>query len=86
MRMMRGLVVAMGLAGCVTETAEVADACGAGALQGLVGQPLAALDAVRVTGPLRVIAPGMAVTMDFRADRLNVEHDAARVITRISCG
>jgi hypothetical protein len=35
---------------------------------------------------VRVIAPGMAVTMDYRADRANVSIDARRAITRIACG
>jgi Peptidase inhibitor I78 family len=35
---------------------------------------------------LRVIAPGMAVTMDFRGDRLNISYDANNLIDRVSCG
>ncbi len=34
----------------------------------------------------RVIKPGQAVTMDFREDRLNVEVDAANVVTGVRCG
>ncbi len=74
------------LAACVPEPGDTEDACGAGALQVLVGQPLAMFDPASVKGPVRVIAPGMPVTMDYRAERLNVEHDAARIITRIICG
>lgn len=35
---------------------------------------------------LRWVAPGMAVTMDFRADRLTVAYDANYMITQASCG
>jgi len=35
---------------------------------------------------LRVTRPGQAVTMDFRADRLNVHLDEAGVVQRVSCG
>lgn len=35
---------------------------------------------------LRWVSPGMAVTMDYRADRLTVSYDANMVIDRASCG
>jgi len=35
---------------------------------------------------LRWGGPGMAMTMDFRADRLTVSYDAAMVITSARCG
>lgn len=65
---------------------EMADACGAPALQNLVGQPLSAFDASLAKGPVRVIGPGMAVTMDYNPARLNVTHSKARIIEAISCG
>ncbi|MEE9434196.1 MAG: I78 family peptidase inhibitor [Sphingorhabdus sp.] len=34
----------------------------------------------------RWIAPNMAVTADYRFDRINVSYDSKMVITRISCG
>ena len=34
----------------------------------------------------RVIKPGMAVTMDFREDRVNIDVDAANSIKAIRCG
>jgi hypothetical protein len=36
--------------------------------------------------PVRVVAPGMAVTMDYSDARLTVETDAAGIITRATCG
>ncbi len=34
----------------------------------------------------RIVQPGMAVTMDFRPDRITVAVDAENKIERISCG
>ncbi|EKD59459.1 MAG: hypothetical protein ACD_54C01331G0005 [uncultured bacterium] len=61
-------------------------ACGAGELQGLIGRNAAVLQTMRFAGPLRVIRPGMAVTMDYSPDRLNIEVDAREIITSVSCG
>lgn len=35
---------------------------------------------------LRLIQPGMAVTMDYREDRLNLDVDADNKVTRAHCG
>lgn len=35
---------------------------------------------------VRVIKPGMAVTMDFRSDRLNLDVDNVNTITATRCG
>ena len=66
-------------------------ACRSEQLNQFVGQKAdAALGArmLEVSGArvLRWVAPGMAVTMDFRQDRLTVTYDAAYVITQASCG
>ena len=74
------------LAGCVQGDAAPSDACGAGAVQMLHGQPRAALDDSRLDGPVRVLPPGAMMTMDHRPDRLNVELDEAGRITRVWCG
>lgn len=60
--------------------------CGADALQALVGQPASVLETMRFGQVVRVIGPGMAVTMDYREDRLNIEVDADKIINRVSCG
>nr|WP_284040697.1 I78 family peptidase inhibitor [Phaeovulum sp. NW3] len=62
-----------------------ADACGASRLQYLIGQPESVLDGMRFDAPVRVIRPGMAVTMDYRPDRLNIEIDARNRIARVHC-
>jgi hypothetical protein len=62
------------------------DACGAAALQSLVGQPIADQDFSGIGAARRIMADGSPMTMDYRADRLNVTHDAQGRITRIWCG
>jgi hypothetical protein len=79
------------LAGCV-ETGPMPpvdpgpDACRASELQYLVGKPGVLLDGMRFSQDVRVIQPGMAVTMDFKADRLNFWLDRRDVIERVTCG
>ncbi|WP_343525235.1 I78 family peptidase inhibitor [Sphingomonas sp.] len=68
-----------------------AEACGDGRVADLMGkrwnESMRAATLARAGAKtLRVIAPGMAVTMDYRVDRLNIETDAAGTITRIRCG
>ena len=64
---------------------QSSDACGASGYQSLVGQPLAAAT-FPATLDVRMINPGEAVTMDYRADRLNVELDGAGIIRVVRCG
>ncbi len=66
-------------------------ACDADAAQSFVGQIASAESGaamLRATGArmLRWVAPGMAVTMDYRHDRLTVSYDGDYKITTISCG
>ncbi|MFN7225265.1 MAG: I78 family peptidase inhibitor [Paracoccaceae bacterium] len=75
------------LAACQPTVPEGPDlsACGADALQGLVGQSASVLQTMKFAQETRIIRPGMAVTMDYRPDRLNIEIDAKEVITRVHC-
>jgi len=64
--------------------------CGADQLGSYVGQPasdevIAAITAWRGDKPMRVIKPGMAVTMDYRPDRLNVQVDENGKIKGFTC-
>ncbi|MFT4151056.1 MAG: I78 family peptidase inhibitor [Paracoccaceae bacterium] len=76
---------------CVPQTpppappAMAEDACGAGPLQHLVGQPASVLDRMKFRQTVRILRPGMAVTMDFRADRLNIAIGADGRIERVYC-
>ena len=60
--------------------------CGADELQYLVGKPGVLLDGMRFGQDVRVIQYGMAVTMDFSAERLNFWLDRRDVIERVTCG
>jgi hypothetical protein len=65
--------------------------CSAEGLANLVGQPATsdlAADALDRSGArsLRWLQPGMAVTMDYRRDRLDIHLDASNRVTRITCG
>lgn len=62
------------------------DTCNAGRYADLVGQDATALEKVLILGMVRVIRPGDAVTMDFRAERINFAIDSSEKISRISCG
>ncbi|NBD30972.1 MAG: hypothetical protein GVY31_13155 [Alphaproteobacteria bacterium] len=62
------------------------DSCGAAPHAALVGQDATALERVLIIGPVRVIRPGMAVTMDYRPDRINFEIGQDGRIVRIYCG
>ncbi|MFP1642937.1 I78 family peptidase inhibitor [Pontitalea aquivivens] len=89
------LIAGLALAGCRAAPAlppdpanpadPGADACGAVRLQHLVGQPESVLQGMRFDAPVRIIRPGMAVTMDYRPDRLNIEIDARNRIARAHC-
>ena len=80
----------LALAACVIEQPgtpiPAEQTCGAEGLQGLAGQYRSVLASMTFKGPVRVIEPGMAVTMDYNAARLNVELDGAGKITRLTCG
>lgn len=67
------------------------DECGAGRLGAFLGlaageDVLARIRAAIGHDRIRVIHPGDAVTMDYRADRLNVELGADSRIERLRCG
>ena len=62
------------------------DTCGASSRAALIGQPATALERVYILGPVRIIRPGDAVTMDFIDTRINFDLDATDRITRIFCG
>ncbi len=92
--MMRIAGMALLLAGCAPVApgpAAAGSECRADAVAGLVGRTLdAATQAAAQRGSdartIRVIRPGMAVTMDYRTDRLNIDVDAEGRITSVRCG
>lgn len=74
-----------------TEAAPAEGQCNAEAVQPLVGRAHSealAAEALRLSGArtLRVIKPGMAVTMDYRVDRLNLELNDGGTVVAARCG
>ena len=63
-----------------------ADSCGATALQDLVGRPASVLQTMRFGTKTRFLRPGMAVTADYSASRLNINIDKSETISAVACG
>jgi hypothetical protein len=78
--------LASGLAGCVVADEPVPDACGASGMQDLVGKGKDVLAAMTFPQGTRVIEPGMAITEDYRTERLNIDLNEAGRIVRVWCG
>lgn len=85
------------LAACASQpttpppAADAPLACNADAAKDYVGKPATAanIEAVRKASGatlVRALKPDQAVTLEYRAERVNVLEDAAGVIERISCG
>ena len=71
--------------------AEPAGACTSTGLERYIGQTATAeteaqLKAASGAKVVRMVGPDMAVTMDFRPDRLTVRYDANRRIISAACG
>ena len=65
--------------------------CEASKAQALVGQPASselAAKAQQLSGAtaVRWLKPGQMVTMEYRADRLNIELDEQNLVVAIRCG
>ena len=65
--------------------------CNAAAVQGLVGRqegPELAAEAQRLSGAraVRVLRPGQMITMEYRADRLNIRIDTRQKVLAMTCG
>jgi hypothetical protein len=82
-----GIVMLAPLIACGPDAPkDPADSCGASALQSLVGQPKSRLETMRLAQPIRVIGPGMAITKDYRLERLNIDYNEKEMISRLWCG
>lgn len=60
--------------------------CNANAFNGIIGQNVNTILVEAIEGPVRVIRPGQMITMDFRANRLNIELDEIGKVARVWCG
>lgn len=88
---MKYLIMAiMFLVGCTSQMPPAPNpapsACAAPELQGLVGQPAAALQTMRFGSTVRILRPGTAITMDYLEGRLNIDIGRDEVIRRVYCG
>lgn len=61
------------------------DTCNANSYADLIGQDATALERVMILGQVRVIRPGMAVTMDYRPERINFNITQDGLIGSIAC-
>ena len=85
--------LALLIAGCTTTAPaiEATGLCRPAPVQRFVGRVLddrltARLRKISGAQTVRTVAPGQMTTKDFRQERLTIDHDADRRITRISCG
>lgn len=62
------------------------DTCGSRDYANLIGQDATTLEKVLILGPVRVIRPGDAVTMDFLPERINFGIDRDEKVIEVSCG
>lgn len=62
------------------------DTCQMAAHQSLIGQVGADIDRSTLPSGARVICPDCVVTMDYRAERLNIDLGADGKVTRLHCG
>ena len=62
------------------------DGCEAARYQSLLGQSRSALQGQALPAPVRLIGPGMAVTMDHNPGRLNIRYDESGIIREVYCG
>lgn len=82
------LLGAVALSACQQTTptpTPAPDTCNRAQYEAFIGSPASEVD---FSGheAVRIIAPGDAVTMDFRAERLNVKTDADGRIIELTCG
>jgi len=82
------------IAGCVTQPvasppplpAPEADSCEATPYGRLIGAPATALERELIMRQIRILRPGQPMTMDYRAERLNIEIGPDERINRLFCG
>ncbi|HHC29057.1 MAG TPA: hypothetical protein ENK80_00590 [Rhodobacterales bacterium] len=77
---------ALMLAGCDPVEPGPDPTCPPPDFHALVGQPQSAAEGIFYGGEMRIIRPGMAVTLDYSPSRMNVEIGADGQIVRIFCG
>ena len=94
MRVMGQTALLLALAGCtpavpddlfMPSVEEILTPCGADQLQGLVGQPRAAIEAMQFPGQVVLVDPG-SIPADYEPERLTIEFLNYTTVTRVACG
>lgn len=67
------------------DEATAADTCGASRFRHLIGTQASAIDRSTLPPRARVIMPGQMVTMDFSAERLNIQVAPDGRVTTLRC-
>lgn len=67
------------------EEATEADTCGIARFRHLIGTRADQIDRATLPERTRIITPDMAVTMDFRADRLNIMVGTDGIVGSMRC-
>ncbi len=80
-----GLLAACAQPAAVPSDFDRTPACGAGALQFLIGRPEAALSQVTLPPATRVLRPDDAIALDFSPDRLTIDIDQLGRISSVTC-
>ena len=86
---MKALLLLLPLTACATsQNARTCDATRVQSFIGAIGTAQLGRQAMTTARArsLRFIAPGAMVTMDYRADRLNIRLDPRNFVTGIDCG
>lgn len=91
MKYLFAILPAMLLAACQTPPAtqeqdEVADTCGISTRQTLVSIPVVDINESSLPPGTRILHPNSPMTMDFRADRLNIHVNADGYVQTVICG
>ncbi|MGX9351525.1 I78 family peptidase inhibitor [Shimia sp. W99] len=60
--------------------------CSEEAFGPMLGRPVSVLETIETPEKVRVIAPGQIITMEYLPQRLNVEHDDRKIVTKVWCG
>jgi hypothetical protein len=67
------------------EQATAQDTCGVARFRHLVGTPASAIDQSTLPPRTRIITPGMMVTQDFSAQRLNIMTGVDGLVSSMGC-
>ena len=65
---------------------EAKDTCGYSTRQTLVGMPAEQIDESSLPPGTRILHPNTAMTMDYRAERLNIRVNAEGLVESVTCG